>query len=146
MTSTNVPRFIIVNARGTLADDLGDQGRGTDLGWETEERAEEALAGLVDTLGPGFDADDYSVRELRTTDLSGDTREQLLTAVRDCGEECARAAVAACGSYDPAGEMLPADRTALESMIAARFGAEIARTDRDLWRAWREGQEAGVEG
>lgn len=67
-TTTTAPRFVIVNTLGILADDLGDQGRGELFGWESEERAEEALENLAETTG--WDVSDYSVREATAEEIA----------------------------------------------------------------------------
>jgi len=67
-STTTAPRFVIVNARGVLADDLGDQGRGAAFGWESEERAEEALESLAETTG--WDVSGYSVREATADEIA----------------------------------------------------------------------------
>lgn len=67
-TTTTTARFIIVNARGRIADDIGDQGRGENFGWESEERAEEALENLAETTG--WDVSDYSVREATAEEIA----------------------------------------------------------------------------
>jgi len=68
MKTTTTTRFIIQNASGRIADDLGDQGRGDNFGWETEERAEEALENLAATTG--WDLDGYSVREATEEEIA----------------------------------------------------------------------------
>lgn len=67
-TTNTTPRFVIVNARGTLADDLGDMGRGEHFGWESEERAKEALENLAETTG--WDVSGYRVRAATAEEIA----------------------------------------------------------------------------
>lgn len=67
-STTTAPRFVIVNARGALADDLGDQGRGENFGWESEEAAEVALENLAETTG--WELLGYSVREATAEEIA----------------------------------------------------------------------------
>jgi len=68
---TPAPRYVIVNARGRLADDLGDMGRGADFGWPTEADAEAALENLAETTG--WDVGSYSVREATGAEIAANT-------------------------------------------------------------------------
>lgn len=70
--TTTTPRFIIENASGHIADDLGDQGRGADFGWETEAAAEAALEDLAKTTG--WNVGDYSVREATDEEIAYDAQ------------------------------------------------------------------------
>lgn len=60
-------RFVVVDASDCLAHDLGDQGRGEDLGWDTEDAAEAALENLAETCG--WDVSDYSVRAATAAEI-----------------------------------------------------------------------------
>ena len=106
-------RFVIANAAGRPADDLG----GSPI-FASEAAAEEAVESLA---ASGFDMDDYSVRELTTDDLTGDERDAMLAAVRDEGEAAARQELAAWGDV-PA-----ATWAALDALLVERFGVVIAR-------------------
>lgn len=64
-------RYVIVNARGRLADDLGDMGRGAAFGWSTEADAEAALENLAETTG--WDVGSYSVREATGAEIAANT-------------------------------------------------------------------------
>lgn len=70
MKTATTARWIIENASGHIADDLGDQGRGDDFGWETEAAAEAALEDLAKTTG--WDVSDYSVREATAEEIAHD--------------------------------------------------------------------------
>lgn len=69
MSTTNTAtRFVIVNRSNRLADDLGDQGRGENFGWDTEEAAEAALENLAETTG--WNVADYSVRAATAEEIA----------------------------------------------------------------------------
>ena len=129
-------RFVIANAAGRPADDLG----GSPI-FASEAAAEEAVESLA---ASGFDMDDYSVRELTTDDLTGDERDAMLAAVRDEGEAAARQELAACGSLAAWGDVPAATWAALDALLVERFGVVIARGrgGDDVCKAYRAGREA----
>ena len=145
------PRFVIVNARGEFADDLGAAPI-----FATEAAAEEAIESLT---ASGFDLDGYSVRELTTNDLVGDERDAMLAACRAEGREAAEQELAECGSlavWSDFTNMTPS-WDALKAMLLSRFGVELYRGRLDeavsAYRAGRESvagdesvEESGVEG
>jgi len=129
-------RFVIANAAGRPADDLG----GSPI-FASEAAAEEAVESLA---ASGFDMDDYSVRELTTDDLTGDERDAMLAAVRDEGEAAARQELAACDSLAAWGDVPAATWAALDDMLATRFGVVLAsgRGGDDVLRAYRASRES----
>ena len=71
-TTITETRFVIVNTRNCLADDLGDQGRGESFGWSTEAEAEAALENLAETTG--WDVSSYSVRAATAEEIARSTQ------------------------------------------------------------------------
>lgn len=134
------PRFVIVNARGEFADDLGASPI-----FATEAAAEEAIESLT---ASGFDLDGYSARELTTNDLVGDERDAMLAACRAEGREAAEQELAECGelaAWSDFASMTPS-WNALKAMLLSRFGVELYRGRLDeAVSAYRAGRES-VEG
>jgi hypothetical protein len=133
------PRFVIVNARGEFADDLG-----ADPIFATEAAAEEAIESLT---ASGFDLDGYSARELTTNDLVGDERDAMLAACRAEGREAAQQERAECGELAAWSDFLGMTPSwdALKAMLLARFGVELYRGRFDeAVDAYRDGRESVV--
>lgn len=138
-TTYTAPRFVIVNARGEFADDLGASPI-----FATEAAAEEAIESLA---ASGFDIDGYSARELTTEDLVGDERDAMLAACRAEGREAAEQELAECGelaAWSDFASMAPS-WDALKAMLLARFGVELHRGRFDeAVSAYRAGRESVV--
>lgn len=130
-------RYVIVNASGRPADDLG-----ADPIFASEAAAEEA----VESLAAGFDVDAHSVRELTTADLAGDERAAMLAAVRAEAIETAQQEIAECGTLAAWSDFqgMTPSWDALDAMLVRRFGCVRARArlSDDVTAAYRAGRES----